>query len=279
MHDKALLEGICKHGIGRHDLMVTDTELPFHQIVQNNIENSDINDANLESTASMLIRIAWPKELVIARRIEALCELILRPKPQKRQIRSRKRKSPGESAVARGGTAAMTTQPSHYAGKKPVTGGKTITPAMAAAIAPPPHVANRKYLSDIASSSDDDDGEDEEDQEIIRQKRARYELYQQQQQQLQQQHYQQMRVPTKPLKSQGFRYPPAKSQQSSSSSFYHNNHTASSTPATVPSERSTPSTSNPDDEEMEEGEISYSDDDGDDEDDNSIVNGSSSFAF
>lgn len=276
-----MLEGICKHGIGRHDLMITDTELPFHQIVQNVIESSDITDPNLQSTSAMLIRIAWPKELVIARRIEALCELILRPKPQKRQIRSRKRKSPGDSSTA-DSTPTMIPQSgasNPYAGKKPVTGGKTITPAMAAAIAPPPHVANRKYLSDIASSSDEDDEEeDEDDQEIIRQKRARYELYQQQLQLQQQQQHLQMRVPTKPLKSQGFRYPPTKPQQSSSM-FYYNNNTVSSTPTptTVPSERSTPSTSNLEDEEMEEGEISYSDD-GDDEDDHSVVNGSSSFA-
>ncbi|KAI8091622.1 SNF2 family N-terminal domain-containing protein [Thamnidium elegans] len=225
LHDKALLEGICKHGIGRHDLMVNDTELPFHRIVQKNIENSSLVDPNLESTAAMLIRIAWPKELVIQRRIDALCELILRPKqPQKRQIRSRKRKTPSES--------------SSMASKTPVT-SSTI---------PPPHVANRQYLSDIATDSEEEEDE-EEDEELNRQKRARYELYLQQQRK---------RVPTKPLKSQGFRNP---------------SHPSINPPSNSSSTMGTPST-NRDDEEMEDGEIAYSDD----EDNNNMLV-DSAFAF
>lgn len=224
LHDKALLEGICKHGIGRHDLMVNDTELPFHRIVQKNIENSSLVDPNLESTAAMLIRIAWPKELVIQRRIDALCELILRPKqPQKRQIRSRKRKTPSES--------------SNMASKTPV-----------ASAIPPPHVANRQYLSDIATDSEEEE-EEEEDEELNRQKRARYELYLQQQRK---------RVPTKPLKSQGFRNP---------------SHPSLNPPSNSSSTMGTPST-NRDDEEMEDGEIAYSDD----EDNNNMLV-DSAFAF
>ncbi|KAI9346673.1 SNF2 family N-terminal domain-containing protein [Pilaira anomala] len=232
LHDKALLEGICKHGIGRHDLMVNDTELPFHRIVQKNIENSSIVDPNLESTAAMLIRIAWPKELVIQRRIDALCELILRPKqPQKRQIRSRKRKTPSSDV-------STTTHPSNNTNITGIVASKT-----PASIVPPPHVANRQYLSDIATDSDGDDDveeeeEEEEDVELMRQKRARYELYLQQQRK---------RVPTKPLKSQqGFRNTlPGSSANPSPHS---------------PSTMGTPST-NRDDDEMEEGEIGYSDED------------------
>lgn len=213
------MEGICKHGIGRHDLMVNDTELPFHRIVQRNIENSSLIDPNLESTAAMLIRIAWPKELVIQRRIDALCELILRPKqPQKRQIRSRKRKSMTDTMATASGSS--------MASKIPVM----------SAITPPPHVANRQYLSDIATDSEDDD--DDDDEEMIRQKRARYELSQR-------------RIPTKPLKSQGFRHP----------SVMMNPHSPNTVMTPSESTMDTSSTNLEDDEEMEDGEIAYSEDD------------------
>lgn len=223
--------------------MVNDTELPFHRIVQKNIENSSIVDPNLESTAAMLIRIAWPKELVIQRRIDALCELILRPKqPQKRQIRSRKRKAPSSDV-------STTTHPSNNTNATGAIASKT-----PASIVPPPHVANRQYLSDIATDSDDDDveeEEEEEDVELMRQKRARYELYLQQQRK---------RVPTKPLKSQqGFRNTlPGSSVNPSPHS---------------PSTMGTPST-NRDDDEMEEGEIGYSDEE---EEENMLVD--PAFAF
>ncbi|CAO0790446.1 unnamed protein product [Mucor circinelloides] len=210
LHDRALLHGICKHGIGRHDLMVTDEELPFHQVVKDAMAGVDPEEAESESIPNILNRISWPKELVIARRIDALCELILKPKPQKRQIRSRKRKSPApgntttEEPSSSTTTATTTPHPSEAslpappttsqsAYYPPKTGGKTIPPEIAAAIAPPPHVANRRYLSDVATSSDEDEyEEDEEEQEEIRQKRARYQLYQQQQQQKQLQEQQRM---------------------------------------------------------------------------------------
>lgn len=235
MHDKALLEGICKHGIGRHDLMISDTELPFHQVVQNNIEKSEINDPNLENTASMLIRIAWPKELVIQRRIEALCELILRPKqPQKRQIRNRKRKTTDSDAVASNSSPTATSRASTF----PSTSNT-----------PPPHVANRQYLSDVATDSDEDDGGDDEDEDNGNSmKRARYEM-----------NFQPVRrVPTKPLKSQGVRHLPpsmiAGAAQPSSA-------TSGSAKMPFPHVANTPSTSLNEDEEMEEGELSSTDDD------------------
>lgn len=234
LHDKALLEGICKHGIGRHDLMVSDIELPFHRIVQRNIENSSLVDPNLESTAAMLIRIAWPKELVIQRRIDALCELILRPKqPQKRQIRSRKRKSITDASVS----LPMASP------------GSSKTPVMSS-MTPPPHVANRQYLSDIATDSEGDEDDDEEDEELNRQKRARYETLQR-------------RIPTKPLKSQGFRHP-----------LMH------SPTVITPSESTldTASSHLEDDEEMEEGEIAYSEDD-EESGGNSSMLVESAFAF
>lgn len=231
------MEGICKHGIGRHDLMVNDTELPFHRIVQKNIESSSIVDPNLESTAAMLIRIAWPKELVIQRRIDALCELILRPKqPQKRQIRSRKRKSITDTTPIASGSS--------MASKTPVM----------SAITPPPHVANRQYLSDIATDSEDD--EEDEDDEMIRQKRARYELAQR-------------RIPTKPLKSQGFRHP---------SVMMNPPHSPNTVMTPSESTMDTSSTNLEDDDEMEDGEIAYSEDD-EESGGNSSMLVESAFAF
>lgn len=219
LHDKALLKGICKHGIGRHDLMIMDKELPFHEIVEKNIENSDNTDPSLQSTSAMLIRIAWPKELVIARRIEALCELILKPKPQKRS-RSRKPKLPAPAPNGIPSTSSAMERSS--AGGKtipPRVGGKTI----AASMIPPPHVANRRYLSDVETDSDEEEEEDEEDD---RQKRVRYDI-------------QQRRIPTKPLKSQGLRH----------------KYPSFNTPVTT----STSTSNSSPDYEMEEGEISDSD--------------------
>lgn len=236
LHDKALLEGICKHGIGRHDLMITDKELPFHQVVQNNIEKSEINDPNLENTASMLIRIAWPKELVIQRRIDALCELILRPKqPQKRQIRNRKRKTTDTDATASTSSPSAASRVSNFPSSSNT---------------PPPHVANRQYLSDVATDSDEDDGGEDDDEDNANSlKRARYEMSSQPVR----------RVPTKPLKSQGVRQIPP-SMMAGSAQHY----SAASSAARIPvaSVATTPSTSLNEDEEMEEGEISSSDDDG-----------------
>lgn len=236
--------------------MVNDTELPFHRIVQRNIENSTLADPNLESTAAMLIRIAWPKELVIQRRIDALCELILRPKqPQKRQIRSRKRKSMTDTLPI---VSATTSASSSAAAVLVGSGGGSATSSVSMAsktpvlssITPPPHVANRQYLSDIATDSEDEDEEEEEDEEMMRQKRARYEAYQR-------------RVPTKPLKSQGFRHP-----------LMHSPNTVM-----TPSESTMDTSSNlGEDDEMEDGEIAYSEDD-DESGGNSSMLVESAFAF
>ena len=208
--------------------MVNDTELPFHRIVQHNIEHSDLNDTNLENTASMLIRIAWPKDLVIQRRIDALCELILRPKqPQKRQIRSRKRKplSNDESGFPSTIDSSIT--------RAPMTSSSIITP--------PPHVANRQYLSDVATDSEEEDEEDDND-DTNRLKKARYEYPSQSL----------PRVPTKPLKSQGVR-PPVLPMDPMARS------TIMSTVDSYESANNTPSTNLDEDEEMEEGELGYSD--------------------
>jgi hypothetical protein len=126
--------------------MVNDPELPFNDIVKKNIESSELDDPNLETTSSMLIRIAWPKDLVIARRIDALCELILRPKPLKRPTaRSRKRK-PAEPTSSEPSEAAPVSQP------------------------PPPSRIERKPLSDVDTDSEDDDDETEDEDENVKKK-------------------------------------------------------------------------------------------------------------
>ncbi|KAI8147251.1 SNF2 family N-terminal domain-containing protein [Fennellomyces sp. T-0311] len=101
LHDKGLLQGICKHGIGRHDLLINDPELPFYDVKQKIVEEENIQDPEGEGASQVMEKLQWPKDLVIARRIDALCDLVLRPKPPpKRQAASRKRKQPAESKAA-----------------------------------------------------------------------------------------------------------------------------------------------------------------------------------
>ncbi|KAI8883742.1 hypothetical protein K501DRAFT_86912 [Backusella circina FSU 941] len=92
-HDRALLEGISKHGFGRSDLLLEDAELPFYHIKQGLIEEYEESNKNLDGdeAAPVLEKLAWPKDIIIARRIDSLCELVLNPKPlSKRQNRKRK---------------------------------------------------------------------------------------------------------------------------------------------------------------------------------------------
>ncbi|KAI8096416.1 SNF2 family N-terminal domain-containing protein [Halteromyces radiatus] len=97
-HDRALLHGICKHGYSRSDLLLADSELPFYHIKQHIIDSEDIKDPTSEEGMAIVNeKLAWPKDIVIARRIESLCELILKPKPTppKRPAASRKRPHDG----------------------------------------------------------------------------------------------------------------------------------------------------------------------------------------
>lgn len=104
MHDKALLQGICKHGIGRNDLLINDLDLPFFDVKQKIIDEEDIQDPEGEGAQQLMERLAWPKDLVIARRIDSLCDMVLRPKaPSKKSSGgSRKRK---QAAFDKGGDA------------------------------------------------------------------------------------------------------------------------------------------------------------------------------
>ncbi|CAO3638143.1 unnamed protein product [Cunninghamella blakesleeana] len=89
-HDRALLQGICKHGYSRNDLLLNDAELPFYHIKQQFIENEEMKETTTdEGNALLMEKLSWPKDIVIARRIESLCELILKPKaPSKRSLLS-----------------------------------------------------------------------------------------------------------------------------------------------------------------------------------------------
>lgn len=89
------MEAICKHGIGRTDLIVEDPELPFYHVKQALIEDGDETEGEDDENKSDS-RFVWPRDLVVARRIDSLCDLVLNPKPL--TIRqSRKRKSATDS--------------------------------------------------------------------------------------------------------------------------------------------------------------------------------------
>lgn len=89
-HDKALLEAICKHGIGRTDLIVEDPELPFYHVKQALIEDGEETEGEDDEKKSES-RFVWPRDLVVFRRIDSLCDLVLNPKPLTiRQTRKRK---------------------------------------------------------------------------------------------------------------------------------------------------------------------------------------------
>jgi hypothetical protein len=91
-HDKALLEGISKHGIGRSDLLLEDPELPFYHIKQGIIEDYEEKNKDYDGDESAIVseKLAWPKDIIIARRIDSLCELVINPKPlSKRQMKRR----------------------------------------------------------------------------------------------------------------------------------------------------------------------------------------------
>lgn len=99
-HDKAFLQGICKHGVNRSDLIVGDEDLPFHHIKKQIETDHQASEANDEDDAAET-EFLWPRDLVIARRIDSLCELVLKPKPVSKRAGgagSRKRKNaPSES--------------------------------------------------------------------------------------------------------------------------------------------------------------------------------------
>jgi hypothetical protein len=90
------LQGICKHGVNRSELIVADEDLPFNHIkkqIEQRSENGEAQDGEADGSTQET-EFLWPRDLVIARRIESLCELVLKPKPlSKRGALNRKRKA------------------------------------------------------------------------------------------------------------------------------------------------------------------------------------------
>ncbi|KAG1118543.1 hypothetical protein G6F40_002114 [Rhizopus arrhizus] len=267
LHDKALLQGICKHGIGRHDLMITDTELPFHKIVNQFNESSEPVDPETQTTAETLARIAWPKDLVIARRIEALCELILRPRPPPKRpaaSRNRKRKSPETTTDVPAGSSGTPAGPAPSSTLYMNYGYDA--PEMPTA--QPAFLARRKPLSDVETDSDEEGEADSDEEDSLTPKRPRYDQPRYEQPRYEQPRYdqpryeQQPRIPTKPLKSQqALRY-----NQHTMSPFnnrFHPNMSLARPPIHMNTPSSAISITNTmnEDDEMEEGEIASSDED------------------
>ncbi|KAI9318061.1 P-loop containing nucleoside triphosphate hydrolase protein [Dichotomocladium elegans] len=88
LHDKGLLQGICKHGFSRYDLLINDPELPFHVVRERMLREDKNEPQEDEGSGALLEKLLWPKDLVIARRIKALCDLVLNPKPAPRRSAS-----------------------------------------------------------------------------------------------------------------------------------------------------------------------------------------------
>ncbi|KAI8069985.1 SNF2 family N-terminal domain-containing protein [Gongronella butleri] len=81
-HDRALLQAICKHGYGRSDLVLADKQLAFTSAVQEIIKEHAIQDPeSAEGNTILMEKLNWPKDIVLARRIDSLCELITKPRP------------------------------------------------------------------------------------------------------------------------------------------------------------------------------------------------------
>lgn len=73
-----------------------DPELPFYHVKQTLLEDGDETEEDDEKKLDG--RFVWPRDLVVARRIDSLCDLVLNPKPL--TIRqTRKRKSASGSGV------------------------------------------------------------------------------------------------------------------------------------------------------------------------------------
>ncbi|KAG2220859.1 hypothetical protein INT45_010921 [Circinella minor] len=178
LHDKGLLDGICKHGIGRHDLILNDPELPFYDVKQKVIEEGSIENPDSNNT-EVMEKLQWPKDLVIARRIDALCDLVLNPKSQARRAAGgRKRKAKVEPSSS----STEPTKPTKKATKR----SKKITKSKVTLTVKKPveSVTNREDIEDynsddLSSGLDDgfsDSGEDTDTilEEATQRMRKRY---------------------------------------------------------------------------------------------------------
>ncbi|KAI9278311.1 SNF2 family N-terminal domain-containing protein [Phascolomyces articulosus] len=165
-HDKGLLEGICKHGIGRHDLMINDPELPFFEVKQKIIQEESIQDPDTTGSETVMEKLQWPKDLVIARRIDALCDLVLNPKPQAKKATGggRKRKVKADASSSTTPTATEPTKKSTKRSRKITKSKVTLTVKKPVeSIRPKSPVLDDYNSDDLSSGLDDgysDSGED-----------------------------------------------------------------------------------------------------------------------
>jgi hypothetical protein len=91
-----LLEGVSKHGMNRQELIIEDPDLPFYHVKKSLTEGG--KEVEGEEGDLNLFKFVWPRDLVIFRRIDSLCELVTNPKPLSMRA-SKKRK---QIASARG---------------------------------------------------------------------------------------------------------------------------------------------------------------------------------
>ncbi|KAG4093180.1 SNF2 family N-terminal domain-containing protein [Neocallimastix lanati (nom. inval.)] len=109
VHDKALLQSIAEYGILRPDLTISDPKYPFKELIEKAREEEqkeaviDISDKkeneNSSSVQSSITRYVssnatqmekdWMKEMVIVRRFESLCDMVLNEKKVNRLKRMR----------------------------------------------------------------------------------------------------------------------------------------------------------------------------------------------
>ncbi|KAI9176217.1 hypothetical protein H9P43_006582 [Blastocladiella emersonii ATCC 22665] len=77
-HDKTLLLGIAKHGYGRYEAIVQDPEFQFYALAESYraVAGAAPAVAPTASAAGTINGLPWPKETVLTKRIESLCQLV-----------------------------------------------------------------------------------------------------------------------------------------------------------------------------------------------------------
>lgn len=72
-------------------MIIEDPDLPFYHVKQSLVGDDEETEAEGEDDDKSTSKFVWPRDLVVARRIDSLCDLVLNPKPLTiRQARKRK---------------------------------------------------------------------------------------------------------------------------------------------------------------------------------------------
>jgi hypothetical protein len=72
-------------------LIVEDPDLPFYHVKQSLVGDDEETEAEGDEDDKVSTsKFVWPRDLVVARRIDSLCDLVLNPKTSSRQTRKRK---------------------------------------------------------------------------------------------------------------------------------------------------------------------------------------------